>query len=70
MHISQHVKVVSYVRSLYHDYIYEPLSARCITQGIVGNVSGLKDEGNARDSIARRTLVSLNLVVLLFLNSL
>lgn len=41
-----------------------------ILQDIVENVSVLKAEGNARDSIVRRTLVSLNLVALLFLNSL
>ena len=50
--------------------ICELVSARFIVQGIVGNVIELKVEGNARDSIARRTLVSLNLVTLLFLNKL
>lgn len=64
MYISQHVKV--FLRSSYHGYICELVSAWFIAQGIVGNVSGLKVEGNGRDSIARRTLVSLNFVALLF----
>lgn len=43
--------------------ICERVSALFIAQDIVGNVSRLKVEGNARASIAKRTLVSLNLVV-------
>lgn len=53
---------VTYVSSSYNDYINELVSVWFITQDIVGSVSGLKVEGNARDSIARRILVSLNFV--------
>lgn len=38
-----------------------------ILQGIVANASGLKVDENARDSIARRTLVRLHILFLLFL---
>ena len=40
-----------------------------ILQDIVENVRVLKDEGNDRDSIVSRTLVSQNLVDLLFVNN-
>ena len=34
-----------------------------VVQGIVGNVSELKDEGSVRDNTAWRTLVSLNFML-------
>ncbi len=68
IYISQHVKV--FLRSSYCGYICELVSAWFNVQGIVGNVSGLKVEGNGRDSIARRTLVRELFWSLLFLYSL
>lgn len=57
--IKKHVEFVTYVSSSYND-MNELVSVWFVTQDIVGSVGGLKVEGNARNSIVRRILVSLN----------
>ncbi len=49
---------ISHICALCYDSICDLVSALFIMQGIVGNVCGLKVEGNARDSIVKKTLVS------------